>query len=93
MKNEKILEVYTSDKGLSPQGNRKGGTHFYFSVDFTQRTALEQYQVVKSVIEVLQKVQDNLEVEMMDEHNFFVAEAEVAMAELFDKLGVKHDKS
>lgn len=91
--NDKILEVYTSNKGLSPEGNRKGGTHLCFSVEFGERSALDQYQVVKSVIEVLETVRDNLEVEMVNEHNYFVAEAELAMEELFDKLGVKHDKS
>ena len=81
------MEVYVSDQGLTPEGRLKAGTHLCFDEDFLiSRPAIDQYQIVKSCISILQDVLFNLEEEVKAEHAFFTAEAEKAVEKLWDRI-------
>lgn len=85
--NEKFMEVYVSDQGLSEEGRFKAGTHLCFDETFLiTRPAIDQYQIVKSCISILEDVLFNLEEEVKAENEFFNAEAEKAMEKLWDKI-------
>jgi hypothetical protein len=85
--NEKFMEVYVSDQGLTPEGRYKAGTHLCFDEDFLiSRPAIDQYQIVKSCISILEDVLFNLEEEVKAENEFFNAEAAKAMEKLWDKI-------
>jgi len=85
--NEKFLEVYVSDQGLTAEGKFRAGTHFHFDDDFLcNRLAIDQYQIVKSCINILEDVMYELEKEVKAENEFFNAEAEKAMNKLWDKI-------
>ena len=69
--NDKILEIYTSEEGLSKDGYRTSSTHLCFDSNFLiSRTAFDQYQTVKSCFKVLEDVLQCLEEEVAAEHKY-----------------------
>jgi len=83
--NEKILEIYTSDQGLTASGNPKTSTHFCFEHDFIEgRSAIDQYQIIQSCILGLTDIRENLVEEAQAEYKYFVNQAEKAMKKLWE---------
>jgi hypothetical protein len=83
--NDKILEIYTSEEGLSKDGYRTSSTHLCFDSNFLiSRTAFDQYQTVKSCVKVLEDVLQCLEEEVAAEHKYFEQQAEEAVKKLWE---------
>ena len=87
--NAKFLEVYVSDQGVSKDGRLKAGTHLAFDENFiNSRTAMDQYQIVLSCIQILEEISEKLAQEVEEEAEFFVNEADKAMEKLWESLNL-----
>lgn len=91
MKEKKVLEVYSLENGLTKGGDKKGKTQIAFTIEFQNRTALEQYQVLKSIVKTLAKVVEEMQNETVNEQVYFATEAEKSVQDLFKRLGIKNE--